>query len=265
MNKSALLILLLVGLAVSVFASNSLYAWKADLVPYSTKVPVQFYAGMDKFLSNVSWMTLVQWEAEASEGGMTQDKCERLYQRLNTLTDLDPLFVDAYIDGALTLAPQRPDHAVELLDKAMRMGAKGWKAPLNAGQICQRLTKDYGAAVRYMETAAADPDAPSYVLTSLLTARCDAVDNDPTKSIDIWYTEISKHPADMDLRRNGAARISDWSEDAIKAYDAKLKDATDPAKRQALLDDRAKVIKMSQEFKDLSPTTQPTTMPSAGA
>src|SRR5690349_5602166 len=116
MNKNALLILLVVGLGVSVFASNSLYAWKGDLVPYTTRVPVQFYAGMDKFLSNVSWMTLVQWEAEASEGGMSAEKSERLYQRLNTLTNLDPLFVDAYIDGALTLAPQRPDYAVALLE-----------------------------------------------------------------------------------------------------------------------------------------------------
>jgi hypothetical protein len=264
MNKSALLIILLVGLGVSVYASNSLYAWKADLVPYTTRVPVQFYAGMDKFLSNVSWMTLVQWEAEASEGGMTSEKCDRLYQRLNTLTNLDPLFIDAYIDGALTLAPQRPDYAVDLLEKAMKMGAKGWKAPLNAGQICQRMTKDYPKAVQYMEMANADPDAPSYVLTSLLTARCDAADNDPMTSINIWYTELSKRPTDAELRKSGAARIEEWSDEALKSYDQKLKDATDPASRQRLLDDRAKVIKISQEFKNVSPTTAPTTQSSAG-
>jgi hypothetical protein len=263
MNKSVLLVLLVVGLAVSCYASNSLYSWKSNMVPYSSRVPTQFYAGMDKFLSNVSWMTLVQWEAEASEGGMTPEKCERLYQRLNTLTDLDPLFLDAYIDGALTLAPQRPDHALALLQKAIDMGAHGWKAPLQAGHICQRLTKDYPNAVRYMEMAAADPDAPSYVLTSLLMARCDAAENDPMTSINIWYTEMSKHPDDPELRRNGSARIEEWSDEALKSYDQKLKDATDPAKRQNLLDERAKVVKIAQEMKDTAgPTTAPTTMPS---
>jgi hypothetical protein len=83
-------------------------------------------------------------------------------------------------------------------------------------------------------------------------------------SIDIWYTEMSKRPSDADLRKSGAARIEEWTDEALKSYDQKLKDATDPASRQRLLDDRAKVVKISEEFKRMSPTTAPSTQSSAG-
>ena len=262
MNKTAMLVVLVLGLVLSSYVANTLYAWKAAEVPYSTRVPVQFYAGMDKFLSNVSWMTLVQWEAEANESNFTPEECDRLYKKLNTLTNLDPLFLDAYIDGALTLAPQRPDDAIKLLEKAMEMGAKGWKAPMHAGQICQQRKQDYAGAVRYMELAVADPEAPTYVLTNLLNVRCQVIDNEPLASMNIWYAELGRRPDNADFRKVCSNRLQEWRDEAVQNYDQKIKDDTDPAHRKQLLDERAQVIKIADEVRGtLPPTTAPTTMP----
>src|SRR5688572_21151388 len=132
MKNKALLVIILIGFVGCSFLANKLYAWKANVTPHEARVPTQFYAGMDKFISNVSWMTLVQWEADENNHKLTSEQADKLYGKLNTLTNLDPLFADAYLDGALTLAPYKSAQALQLLDKAQRMNV-GWKAPFYAG------------------------------------------------------------------------------------------------------------------------------------
>ena len=64
MKRGILIVVVIVGLGACSFVANMLYDQKMELAPYEANAPTLFYAGLDKFLSNVSWMTLVQWEAD---------------------------------------------------------------------------------------------------------------------------------------------------------------------------------------------------------
>ena len=123
-TSSIVWVVALAGFAAASWSANHLYNWKSELSPQEIRVPTQFYAGMDKFLSNISWMTLIQWQADEMQT-KTTNAPDKLFQKLNALTNLDPLFADAYLAGALALASTNPDKAIQLLDKAMCRSTPG--------------------------------------------------------------------------------------------------------------------------------------------
>src|SRR3954468_2971031 len=109
-SNSFRVVILIIGLIACSIVANSLYDQKTTLAPYEKNAKVLFYAGFDKFLSNVSWMTLVQWQGD--DRPMDGPRAIALAAKLDSLTSLDPLFADAYLDGALSLAPVKPDLAL---------------------------------------------------------------------------------------------------------------------------------------------------------
>jgi hypothetical protein len=231
--------------------------------PYQAKVPTQFYAGMDKFLSNISWMTLIQWQADDMQS-KSSDASEKLYQKLNALTNLDPLFADAYLDGALSLATSNPEQAVHLLDKAIAMGVSdnNWKIPLYAGQIRLVNCKDPAKAVPYFEMAQRTVDVPDYVQSSVLHARCEQVADQPVAQMKIWYEYYTKlqGPDSASRRAMAASQISEYADAATADLDKQLQAETDAAKRGNITKDRDDIAKMVKEVSNgtaIAPTTQP--------
>src|SRR5262249_41886247 len=162
--------------------SNYLFQQRSKIAVYEERGPTLFYAGFDKFLSNVSWMALIQWRADGSR--MSPDRAETLYRKLDSLTNLDPLFADAYLDGALSLAPVRPDRARKLLDKALELGlGERWNVAFYAGTIALQYENDPGKAEEYFARADVLPDRPIYVHSALLHARTRQIENtDPLRA-----------------------------------------------------------------------------------
>ena len=82
----------------------------------------------------------------------------------NTITDLDPNFIDAYVIGALVMAQDMrdPQLAIELLDRGIERNPHEWRLPVEAGWYSYLNLKDYEEAERYYSQAAAIPGAPPW-------------------------------------------------------------------------------------------------------
>jgi len=262
-TNSVVLILVLLGFALTSFVANRIYDWKNEISPYQAHVPTQFYAGMDKFLSNVSWMTLIQWQADDMQM-KSAGASDKLYQKLNALTNLDPLFADAYLDGALTLAASNPDQAVKLLQKGIDMGLadRNWKIPFYAGQIRLMNSNDPDKALPFFEMARKTPDVPDYVESTVLHAQCLQAKDEPVQSMKIWY-EYYQHlqGSDATVRRaNAAQQISEYATAAKADLDKQISSTTDSAEKAKLTATRQEVEQIEKSTASSAPTT-PSTQP----
>lgn len=263
-------LLVIVGLAACCWVANALYDRKASMTPYEAKTPTLFYAGFDKFLSNVSWMTLVQWQADGAP--MSAPRADALYRKLNSLTNLDPLFANAYLDGALSLAPVKPDLSLKLLQKALRLGLdENWTVQFYAGLIQMNYLNNPLQAVPYLDAAAKLPDAPEYVQTMAIHARCRTIESDPLAALRTWHGFIKGLAPDQWVQRQVArGQIAEYAALAIADAEQKLKDVSEPAAREQLLAGREEARQIRNEVgapevvpneEDFSPSTQPSEAP----
>ena len=260
-TNSIVWVLALVGFAAASWVANNIYNWKVELSPYQAQVPTQFYAGMDKFLSNISWMTLIQWQSDDARMKSAESP-EKLYTKLNALTNLDPLFADAYLDGALTLASSNPQQAVRLLDKAIMMGLNSnWKVPFYAGQISMMNIKDVDKALPYFEMANKAPDVPDYVQSSVLHAKCAQLQDEPVASMKVWYDYYGTlaGPDQAARRQMVAMQISEYADAAKADLDKKIQGETDNAKRDELKKNRDDVARMVKDVGSAAPIMSPAT------
>ena len=252
-----LLTVVVLGAGANIFVANWLHGQKAAIATYEDTRPTMFYAGMDKFLSGVNWMTLVQWQASHTD--MDDATAELLYRKFNALTNLDPLFVDAYLDGALALAPQKPELASALLKKAMDMGMeKNWKVPFYAGLIHLFYLKDPKTAEGYFTTATAANDCPAYVARATVRSRCMQHSGDRFYAIDSW----SKYYKSLSTKER-ASQVSVINEimangqELVAEAEKQLLDETDEAKRDSIITKRDHAIAIMAEYKGQSPGSEP--------
>lgn len=248
--------MVIAGLVLCSITANVLYDHKMSLVPYEAEAPTQFYAGLDKFLSNVSWMTLVQWEAD---GKMDGPRSEALYRKLNSLTNLDPLFADAYLDGALAMATARPDLSQQLLDKAVKIGlSQNWKVQFYAGLVQMQYMNKPKDAEQYLKKAKDLPGAPPFVESMWMHSKSRQMeDTDPAAAMDVWYAYWGQlKPDQWAQKRVAAGQIIALGEQLNESCDTKLKDATDAKVKDDLLAQKQKADKMVKEVTP-PPTTNP--------
>jgi hypothetical protein len=242
---------IVIGLIACSFAANGVYNKKIAMEPYEGNAPTKFYAGMDKFISNVSWMTLVQWEGQGT-GTPDEATLQSLYRKLDSLTNLDPLFKDAYLDGALVLAPAHPELAQELLDKGIKLGLGGeWKLSLYAALIEKRRPHgDAHKAQAYLDVARKLPDAPPYVGTLYVHWQVDEM-NDAQDAMDAWYNYLMSLPTGNDFQhRMAIGEIGDDAQRVISDCDSDLEhDAADATARDAVL---ARKAHAEQRLKDIA-------------
>jgi len=254
-----LIVALVIGLVACAFLANSVYDSKITMEPYEGTAPTAFYAGMDKFLSNISWMTLVQWEAR-NTGRPDEAQLQALYRKLDALTNLDPLFKDAYLDGALVLAPAHPDLAHQLLDKGMKLGLSGeWKLPFYAAMI-ERMSShgDSQRAEAYLDQARKLPNAPAYVDSLRIHCQVERM-TDPQDAMDTWYNYlIGLSPDRSWQRRLAIGEINDDAQQLIAQCNTALEHTSDSdtSARDAILARRAHAEQRIKDVQEI-PTTNP--------
>lgn len=125
-----------------------------------------FTAGMSSVIADLLWLDCVQYVASE----VKSDRDFRwLNQMLDTVTRLDPYFVDAYRYGGMFLAALKADDnaGLELIERGMIRNPRAWELPyeaammylLNRGQQPEAKR----AAALYLSMSAATGNAPQHI------------------------------------------------------------------------------------------------------
>ncbi len=109
--------------------------------------------------------TIYLWSIQYYGHRRTPEGRNYLRQIYNTISDLDPQFIDSYTTGALVMASDMADPvmALELLDRGIERNPDNWLLPWEAGWYSYMSLEDYVAAERYFAMASEQADAPSWV------------------------------------------------------------------------------------------------------
>ena len=124
----------------------------------------------------------------------------RLYLRqiYETITDLDPQFIDAYTTGALVMASDMSDPvmAIELLDRGIERNPNSWVLPWDAGWYSYMHVQDYAAAEDYFARASELPGAPAWI--ARLRAHMRTQQGDLLSAILMWEQILEEAEAEGD-------------------------------------------------------------------
>jgi hypothetical protein len=120
-------------------------------------------------LADVYWIRAVQVYGDTKLGRTTDRSYGLLYPLLDLTTSLDPYFDVAYQFGALFLAeqppggPGRPDLAVALLEKGLRVQPDDWQLHQAIGFVHYWSFQDYATAADWFRRGARVPGAPTWM------------------------------------------------------------------------------------------------------
>ncbi|GAB4325252.1 MAG: hypothetical protein Kow0059_21210 [Candidatus Sumerlaeia bacterium] len=122
-----------------------------------------FSLGYDMIMADFLWLRSIQ----AFGGHWTGDRnYESIFNLFNIITDLDPLFIDAYLFGNMVIGEEahKPDLALELINKGI---IKSLNSTYQLGYFGGYFSYwDYGDAERarwYYRMATRAPDCPDFV------------------------------------------------------------------------------------------------------
>ena len=153
-------------------------------------------SGYDDAVADFLWLRSVLYYGELRRG----DHRGAFYQELvNTVTDLDPRFEDAYRFGASVLADDlgQVDAGVSLLEKGMLNLPQSWWLPFEVGFIEYTVNMDDEQAYRWFQRAARVPGAEEYPrrFAAFLAGRA----GDLAVSYELWRYVAATTPND-DMR-----------------------------------------------------------------
>jgi hypothetical protein len=165
---------------------------------------IQYYGGAKRLL------TARQQGPEPPPliAAMPSDEFGLLYPLLDITTTLDPRFNIAYRFGAVFLAeayphgPGRPDLAVALLQKGLRVRPDKWEYLQDIGFVHYWYLHDYGAAAAWFRQASEVPGAPWWLRS--LAATTLAQGGDRRSSRAMW--ESIRQSAEIEWLRQDADR-----------------------------------------------------------
>jgi tetratricopeptide (TPR) repeat protein len=118
--------------------------------------------GFDSLASVILWLRGVQYYGAHRRTDRHYLLAEHIFQ---TVTDLDPHFINAYRFGAFVISQDmgQPVGGAELLRKGMRHNYDSWELFFDLGFLYFVDVKDEKKAARYFNMAARFPDAPDVV------------------------------------------------------------------------------------------------------
>ncbi len=249
-SKSTVLLLLLT-LVSGIFLSNHLARRRASFIVRAPEDHAFVRAGFAKAMSHLAWMRLIQFRGSMDK--VTPQRAKILAEKYEALTDMDPLFLRAYEEGALDIGWQNPEGSLKLLDKAMSMSqARSWKIPFTAGFLAKTRLNDSKRAIHYLDMAAHLPDSPSYVQRFAINLKTEAAGHDPVRALNLWVDYYTGGPGGLDGMGRRAAymdgpagtddsnrkmtltKISRLSAEIIESSQKQLRSERDPATRKAL-------------------------------
>jgi hypothetical protein len=123
----------------------------------------------DAVTADVYWIRAVQHYGRERKTARFSGRFELLYPLVDLTTSLDPYFSTAYQFGALLLAegqpngPGRPDQAIAILDKGLRVEPQRWQYAQYLGFVHYWYTRDLSAAAREFTRASVMPGAPIWL------------------------------------------------------------------------------------------------------
>jgi len=164
---------------------------------------IQYYGGNKRRLS-----TLTRLPEPPPMLAATPSEYVYLYPLLDITTDLDPRFNIAYRFGSVFLAepypggPGRPDLAIKLLEKGLRVRPDKWEYMEDIGFVHYWYRHDYASAADWFKRASEVAGAPWWLRSLAATTVAQGGDRESSKLI--W--ETIRQSADNDWLRHDAER-----------------------------------------------------------
>jgi tetratricopeptide (TPR) repeat protein len=174
-------------------------------------------AGYNALAADLYWIRAVQYyggtklETEhGSPSGAAPDggHFALLYPLLDLTTTLDPEFNIAYRFGAIFLAEAypagagRPDLAIALLEKGLRVRPDKWEYMQDIGFVHYWWDHDYATAAKWFERASNVPGAPWFLRSLAATTLAQGGDRQASRTV--WQAILES--ADNDWLRQDAER-----------------------------------------------------------
>jgi tetratricopeptide (TPR) repeat protein len=115
--------------------------------------------GFDSLASAMLWLRGIQYYGTHKKSDHYFLLAEHIFQ---TITDLDPYFLNAYRFGAFVISQDmgQPAGGADLLRKGMRNNFDSWQLPFDLGFLYFVDAKDEKTAAHYFRMASRFPDAP---------------------------------------------------------------------------------------------------------
>lgn len=203
-------------------ASSLLYIRSGELLD---RVALSF----DALLADVYWVRAIQHYGGTKLSKDDHKNYDLLYPLLDIVTTLDPRFNIAYRFGAIFLTeaypngPGRPDQAIALLEKGVRLNPHKWQYLMDIGFVHYWWLYDYKAAASWFARAAEIEGAPWYLKS--LSATTLVYGGDRAASRRLWR-ELYDHADHEWLKSDAGRRLLqldaldqiDQLETALQAY-----------------------------------------------
>lgn len=122
--------------------------------------------GYDSAVADVLWLYSIQYAMEQFWG---ERKYVWLQHIFDLITELDPQFEAAYIQGAMFLGmmQRRPEMALKLLEKGKKNNPDSWIYPAEQSFYAAIHLKDRKRAIAYVQEAADKPGSPPQLYSRL--------------------------------------------------------------------------------------------------
>ncbi|MDY0031975.1 MAG: hypothetical protein RBT84_08500 [FCB group bacterium] len=162
-----------IGLACCVMAQKHLDASRQTgfdeelLYLPNEKLLNHFTGGLDSVVADLLWLQCIQYTAEEFKG---DHKYVWLNHMTDTITRLDPYFVDVYRYGGVFLAALKADNdaSVNLMKRGMRHNPGAWVLPYEIAMVYLLNRKDRpdspAQAARFLHLAVATETPPQFVV-----------------------------------------------------------------------------------------------------
>ena len=164
--------------------------------------------GFDALAADVYWIRAIQhYGGDRRSTSTGTRRYELLYPLLDITTSLDPYFNIAYRFGAIFLSEEypggagRPDRAIQLLRKGIAQNRGKWQYHHDIAFIYYWSLQNRAEAASWFRRAAAQPDAPTWLLPLAASMLVEA--NDRASSRYLWGQILQ---SDQDWLRKRAER-----------------------------------------------------------
>ena len=187
--------------------------------------------GYEHFVADVLWLQAIQAMGERK---VTNEAGQWIYNVLDVITTLDPIFVRVYTAGgiALTTLVAMPEESNRLLQKGMNHNPDVWELPFLLGFNYYFDLHDDLRAAEYIARASRLPKAPAYLAP--FAARLYVSARDPEDAV-VFLAQVYAQTFDENMKRVLERRLKEVMverdlqllEEAISRYRARNKRAPD--------------------------------------
>lgn len=182
-------------------------------------------------LADVYWIRAVQHYGGTRLTNNPNASYDLLYPLLDLTTSLDPRFNVAYLFGSLFLAgpppggPGRPDLAIALLEKGLRLQPQKWEFAQAIGFVHYWWRQDYPQAAAWFQRAADMPGGPFWLKSMAAVTLAEGGRRDSSR---LLWQELARSEFEW-IRNEGQRRLLQL--DAMDQID-QLQAAADAFERQ---------------------------------